>query len=67
MISNHAIHMEATDLYRVIYGDMEDYLLYVSRPSPTERTRYVWTSGVKLGLAASTAHLSRLLAEKGTS
>jgi hypothetical protein len=56
--------MEAADLYRATYPDTRDYLLYVSRPSPSEPVRYVWTSGVKLGLAASAAHLSRLLAER---
>jgi hypothetical protein len=63
MISAHAAHMEAAELYRATYPDVRDYLLYVSRPSPTERTRYVWTSGVRLGLTASVAHLARLLAE----
>jgi hypothetical protein len=66
MINDHTIHMAATDLYRAIYGDTDDDLLYVSRSSPTEPVHYVWRSGVKLGLAASVAHLTSLLANRAT-
>lgn len=59
-MTKHDDHVEAARMYHDTYGG-NDYLLYVARPSPAEPTRYVWTSGVKLGYKASVAHLYGLL------
>lgn len=58
-MTKHDDHMEAAMNYWEQGGI--DELLYVSRPSPTSAVRYVWTSGVRLGLAASVQHLNDLL------
>lgn len=60
----HDDHLATAALYTG--GGGQDELLYVSRPDPLRGpTRYVWRSGVKLGLTESSTWLARLMTAEG--
>jgi hypothetical protein len=64
-MNRHDAHIALAAQWRRLHPDSDDELLYIGRPV-NKTVRYVWRSGVKLGLAASTSHLLDLWAQDVT-
>lgn len=55
----HEDHVALAEAWARIHPERPERLLYVSQPGDGT-VRYVWTSGVQVGLFASTLHLLNL-------